>query len=127
MVGIPAYSLSSPRRRGSSIPEASRLNRGAAAYWVARSSRAMTAEFVAPSSPSLPRRDDLDLVAVLDRRLGPAAFRQHVVIQRDREMRALVFEFAEQRGDAGGDDLPRLAVDGHTHRITSLSIAPRCT
>src|SRR5437773_9400873 len=100
MFRIPAYRLSSPRRRGSSIPEASSLRREASAYWVARSSRAMTAEFGArspPSSPSLPRRDDLDLVAVLDRRFGPAAFRQHVVIQRDGEMGALVFELAEQR------------------------------
>src|SRR5882757_598131 len=46
-------------------------------------------------SPSLPRRNDLDLVAVLDRRLGPAAFRQHVEIQRDRKMAAFVFELAE--------------------------------
>src|SRR5258705_6516591 len=52
------------------------------------------------SSPSLPRRDDLDLVAVLDRRLRPLTARQHVVIQRDREMRALIFQFAEQRIDA---------------------------
>src|SRR6476661_2892761 len=45
-----------------------RLNREAAAYWVARSSRAMTAECImtaegkacASSSPSLPWRDDLD-------------------------------------------------------------------
>src|SRR6266702_8137508 len=59
----------------------------------------------APSSPSLPRRDDLDLVAVLDRRLGPAAFRQHVVVQRDREMRAFVFELAEQRIDPRRVDL----------------------
>src|SRR5882672_5068582 len=96
---IPAYRLSSPppgRRcappddrlqRGSGIPEAALLNREAAAYWVARSSGAMTSEFVAPSSSSLPRRNNLDLVAVLDRRLGPAALRQHVVVQRDREMR----------------------------------------
>src|ERR1700683_511140 len=45
-------------------------------------------------SPSLPRRDDLDLVAGLKRRLAPAAFRQHVVIQRNREMVALIFELA---------------------------------
>src|SRR5258707_15335206 len=106
---IPAYRLSSPppgrpngrpmtgSGRGSSIPEAALLNREAAAYWVARSSRAMTSEFVAPCSPSLPRRNNLDLVAVLDRRFGPAALRQHVVIQRDREMRAFIFELAEQR------------------------------
>src|SRR5206468_2579197 len=79
------------------------------------------------SSPSLPRGDDLDLVAGFQHRLGPAAFRQHVVIQRDREMRAFVFKLGEQGVDTGRDDLPRLAVDGHTHRITSLSIAPRCT
>src|SRR5487761_2757838 len=48
-------------------------------------------------SPSLPRRDDLDLVAVLERGLGPAALRQHVVIDGDRKMRALIFELAEQR------------------------------
>src|SRR5712692_6522168 len=83
---------------------------------------------VAPiPSPSLPRRDDLDLVAVLERRLGPAAARQHVVIQRDRKMRAFIFELAEQRVDAPRGDLPRLAVDDHAHCITSLSIRPRCT
>src|SRR3954451_14322886 len=43
-------------------------------------------------SPSLPRGDDLDLVAALQHRLGPAAFRQHVVIHGDREMRAFVVE-----------------------------------
>src|SRR6187399_2149429 len=79
------------------------------------------------SSPSLPRRDDLDLVAGLQRRLGPAAFRQHIVIHGNRKMRAFVFELAEQRVDTGRSDLPRLAVDGHTHCITSLSMAPRCT
>src|SRR5258708_5102893 len=87
----------------------------------------MTAEFVAPSSPSLPRRNNLDLVAVLDRRLGPAVFRQHVVIQRDGEMSAFVFELAEQRVDPRGVDFALLAVDGHTHCITSLSITPRST
>src|SRR5262252_8951506 len=79
------------------------------------------------SSPSLPRRDDLDLVAGLELRLGPAAFRHHVVIQRDREMRTLIVELAEQRIDAGGRNVPGLAVDGHAHRITSLSITPRAT
>src|SRR6185369_10889527 len=120
---------SSPRRRGSSTPGSRWSNREAAVYWVARSSRAMTAERVARSSPSpsLPRGDDLDLVAALEHRLGPAAFRQHVVIYGDREMRAFVFELREQRVDAGGGDLPLLPVDGHTHRITSLSMAPRCT
>src|SRR5713101_6987023 len=48
------------------------------------------------SSPSLPWRDDLDLVAVLDRRLCPAAARQHVVIQRDRKMAALIFKLGQQ-------------------------------
>src|ERR1700737_1305788 len=76
-------------------------------------------------SPSLPRRDDLDLVAALERCLRPLAARQHVVIQRDRKMRALIFEFAEQRVDAAGIDLALLAVDGHAHCITSLSITPR--
>src|SRR3954467_9755977 len=77
--------------------------------------------------PSLPWRDDLDLVAALQRGFGPAAFRQHVVIHRNRKMRAFVFELAEQRVDAAGVDLARLAIDGYTHRITSLSIAPRST
>src|SRR6185295_16873129 len=108
---------SSPRRRGSSMPGSLSSNRSAAAYWVARSSRAMTAECVARSSPSpsLPRGDDLDLVAALQHSLGPAAFRQHVVIYGDRKVRALVFELGEQRVDAGGGDLPLLPVDGHTH------------
>src|SRR6476646_7321840 len=79
------------------------------------------------SSPSLPWRDDLDLVAGLQRRLGPAALRQHVVIQRDREMAALVVEFTKQRIDAGGPDLAGLAVDDHAHCITSLSIWPHST
>src|SRR6478735_6568739 len=97
----PQMQLSSPRKRGSSTPRRRGLNRDAAAYWIARSSRAMTAECVAragttrgesvlASSPSLPRRDDLDLVAGLQAGLGPAAFRHHVVVQRDREMGALV-------------------------------------
>src|SRR5690242_15439606 len=77
------------------------------------------------SSPSLPRRDDLDLVAGLQSRLGPAGLRHHVVIQRDRKMRALIVELAEQRIDAGRRYLALLAVDGHAHRITSLSITPR--
>src|SRR4051812_20710461 len=76
-------------------------------------------------SPSLPWRDDLDLVAALDRRLRPLALRQHVVVQRDRKMRAFIFELAQQRIDARCVDLPGLAVDDHTHRITSLSITPR--
>ena len=65
----------------------------------------MTAECdagVRPSSPSLPRRDDLDLVAALQHRLGPAAFRQHVVIHGDREMGALIVELAQLRRDADG-------------------------
>src|ERR1700761_3379353 len=93
---------SSPRKRGSSIPERSKVNRCVAEYWIVRSSRTMTAEVEAsPSSPSpsLPRRDDLDLVAAFERGLGPAALRQHVEIQRDRKMRALIFELAEQRID----------------------------
>src|SRR5258708_21123937 len=79
------------------------------------------------SSPSLPRRDDLDLVAILQRRLRPFALRQHVVIQRDRKMVALIFEFAEQRIDAPREDFPLPAIDGHAHCITSLSIWPRST
>src|SRR3981081_4603226 len=78
-------------------------------------------------SPSLPWRDDLDLVAALDRRLRPAALRQHVVIHCDREMGAFVFELAEQRVDAGRKYLPLLAVDDHAHCITSLSIWPCST
>src|SRR5260221_1633175 len=80
-----------------------------------------------PSSPSLPRRDDLDGVAAFQRRLAPPAFRQHVEIQRDREMRALIFELAQQRIDADRRNLPRLAIDDHAHCITSLSIWPRAT
>src|SRR5689334_22713276 len=80
-----------------------------------------------PSSPSLPWRDDFDLVAVLDRGFGPAAFRQHVVVQRDREMGAFIFEFAEQRVDPRRTDLALLAVNSHTHCITSLSMVPRAT
>src|SRR5215210_694404 len=79
------------------------------------------------SSPSLPRRDDLDLVAGLERRLRPPAARQHVVIQGDREMRALIFEFVQQRMDADSGNLALLAIDGHAHCITSLSIRPRST
>src|SRR6266568_453126 len=79
------------------------------------------------SSPSLPRRDDLDLVAVAQRGLGPAAPGHHVVIHGDCEMRALIVEFAQQRLDAGGGDLALLAVDDHAHCITSLSICPRST
>src|SRR4051812_4782090 len=96
----PQAKSSSPRKRGPSIPERPGLIRGLVAYWVARSSRAMTAVRVASaSSPSLPRRDDLDRVAGPQGRLGPAAARQHVVIQRNRELRALVVELAEQRID----------------------------
>src|SRR5690349_21327399 len=111
-------SLSSPRKRGSSIPEQRRSSREAAAYWIARSSRAMTVEVLTydvarngslwlwvpafagttvvqvtrasiPSSPALPRCDDLDLVAAGEGPLGPLALRHHVVIHCDREMRAL--------------------------------------
>src|SRR5579871_431848 len=52
------------------------------------------------SSPSLPRRDDLDLIAVLELRLGPAAFRHHVIVERDRKMCALIVELAQKRVDA---------------------------
>src|ERR1700733_2374083 len=76
-------------------------------------------------SPSLPRRDDFDLVAGLELRLRPAAPRQHVIIHRDRKMRALIIKLAEQRIDAARGDLARFAVDGHAHCITSLSMVPR--
>src|SRR3982074_1848928 len=99
-----------PRESGDPVFHRTRKRkREAAAHWIARSSRAMTAWFAGTtrgemlhpsSSPSLPWRDDLDLVAVLQRRLRPLAARQHVVIQCDRKMRALIFEFAEQRVDA---------------------------
>src|SRR5665213_2644422 len=79
------------------------------------------------SSPSLPRRDDLDLVAALQRCLGPATPGQHVVIQRDRKMVAFIFELAEQCVEALRRDLALFAVDGHAHCITSLSITPRIT
>src|SRR3954451_20452968 len=97
----------------------------------------MTAEFDArttreqfdvPSSlSSLARRDDLDLIAAVEPGLCPFRARQHVVIQRDREMRALIFELGQQRLDAGGRNLALLAVDGHAHCIPSLSIRPRST
>src|SRR5665213_2593001 len=70
-------------------------------------------------SPSLPWRDDLDFVAAFQRRFGPAAFRQHVEIQRDGKMAAFIFEFAEQRVDTRRRYLPRLAIDDHAHCITS--------
>src|SRR5665213_2792227 len=103
---VPTYQPSSPRKRGSSIPKRRSPAREAAAYWVARSSRAMTVGLPSqlgfqPSSSPLPRRDDLDLVAGFKRGVGPAAARQHVEIQRDREMLARIVEFAEQRVDAG--------------------------
>src|SRR4051794_36913506 len=78
-------------------------------------------------SPSLPRRDDLDFVAGLEVGFGPAALRHDVVVERDREMGALVVELAEQRVHAGGIDLALLAVNDHAHCITSLSIRPRST
>src|SRR4051794_21376473 len=126
---IPTHRPSSPRKRGPSIPERLRSARNAAAYWVARSSRAMTLDYAASasSSSSLPRRDDLDLVAGLKLCLSPRAARQHVVIQRDRKMHALVFELGQQRLDMISRNLPRLAIDGHAHCITSLSITPRST
>src|SRR3954454_2538341 len=134
----PRLTQSSPRRRGSSTPRPCGWSRDAAAYWIARSSRAMTPECGAlagttkgnsvPSpSPSLPRRDDLDLVAGLEMGLGPAALRHDVVVERDREMGAFVVELAEQRVDAGRIDLALLAVHDHAHCITSLSIWPRST
>src|SRR6266700_2863963 len=99
---LPAHHRHPREKRGSSIPEAFENDREAAAYWIARSSRAMTAEFDVPASrsPSLPRRDDLDLVAGLQRGLGPAVLRHHVVIHRDRKMRAFEFQLAQQRVDA---------------------------
>src|SRR5437899_12262550 len=86
-----------------------------------------TRRMLRPSLPSLPRRDDLDLVAILQWRRRPAALGQHVVIERDREMRALIFELAQERIDPRCADLPRLAIDDHAHCITSLSITPRST
>src|SRR5260221_673532 len=79
------------------------------------------------SSPSLPWRDDLDLVAVFQCRLRPFALRHHVVIQRNGKMVALIFELAQERVDAGRQNLPQFAIDGHAHCITSLSIWPRST
>src|SRR6516165_1485590 len=67
------------------------------------------------SSPSLPWRDDLDLVAGFELCFGPAALRDHVVVQRDREMRALVVELAEQRVHACGIHLALLTVDDQKH------------
>ena len=43
--------LSSPRKRGPSIPKAPENDREGAAYWIARSSRATTTEFAYPSQP----------------------------------------------------------------------------
>src|SRR5881396_198321 len=63
---------------------------------------------MASPSPSLPWGDDFDLVAALERGLGPTALRQHVVIHGDRKMRAFIFEFREQGIDAGRGDLPLL-------------------
>src|SRR6187399_1170501 len=105
MAVVPTHHLSSPRKRGPSTPGRLRSNRDATAYWVARSSRAMTGEnddagSDSLSSPSLSWRDDFDLVAGFERRLGPAAARQHIKVQRDGKMAALIFEFAEQGVDA---------------------------
>src|SRR5215212_7843129 len=80
-----------------------------------------------PSSPSLPRCDDLDLVAGFQRRLRPFCTRQYVEIQCDGEMGAFIVEFAQERVDAAGNNFARFAVDGHAHCITSLSIWPRST
>ena len=164
--------------RGSRCRAPRMTEREAVAYWIARSSRAMTGEFrpttsVVPagrraantsrdpyavssrfgtgqmpfvtmkaggygsrlspgqhderlcaSSPSLPRRDDLDLVAVLEPRLGPAALRQHVVIHGDGEMRALIFELVKQRVDAGRGDLARLAPVRRSHASHHLVVDP---
>src|SRR5881392_622113 len=91
-----------PREGGDPVSQRRlRMNRKAAAYWIVRSSRTMTAEFDVPSSlSSLPRRDDLDLIAAVEPGLCPFRARQHVVIQRDREMRTLIFELGYQRLDA---------------------------
>src|SRR5882672_9426745 len=48
-------------------------------------------------SPSLPRGDDLDLVAVFERGLRPLGSRQHVKIRRDRKVRPLISNLAQQR------------------------------
>src|SRR3954464_4225155 len=89
---------------------------------------AATGEVQLPSlSPSLPRRDDLDLVTGLERGPRPLASRQHVVIQRDREMIAFVFQFSQQRIDIRRRNLALLAVDDHAHCITSLAIRPCST
>src|ERR1035437_1750418 len=125
-----------PRERGDPYAVPSRCDTGADTFcnheglwlWVPAFAGTTCGEMLHPlSSPSLPRRDDLDLVAVLERRLRPLAARQHVEIQRDGEMGALIFELAEQRVDAARGDLPLLAVDDHTHCMTSLSIWPRST
>src|SRR5262245_31696550 len=88
---------------------------------------ASIASFTLRKSPSLPRRDDLDLVAAREQPLGPLAFRHHVVIDRDREMRAFIVELAQERLHARRGDLALLAIDPHAHCITSLSICPRAT
>src|SRR6478735_12017568 len=131
----PQVQLSSPRRRGP-IPrdfswgtwgETGRHNRSLW-LWVPAFAGTTSGESVPSSpSPSLPRRDDLDLVAGLEVGLGPAALRHDVVVQRDREMGALIVELAEQRVHAGRIHLALLAVDDHAHCITSLSIWPRWT
>src|SRR5436309_1081124 len=78
-------------------------------------------------SSSLPGRDDLDFVTGPELRLRPAALRHHVKVQRDREMTALIVELGQQRRDTCRGDLALLAIDGHAHCITSLSIWPRST
>src|ERR1700730_3478413 len=95
--------------------------------WVPAFAGTTSGKMLRSSSPSLPRRDDLDFVAAFQRRLRPLAARQHVAIQCDRKMRALVFDLAEQGVTAAGIDLALLAVNGHAHCITSLSITPRST
>src|SRR6476659_6709611 len=124
----PQVQLSSPRRRGPIPREFSWGTRGETGrhnrslwLWVPAFAGTTSGESLpSPFSPSLPRRDDLDLVAGLQRGLGPAAFRHDVVVERDRKMRALVVELGEQRVHACGRHVALLAVDDHMHCITSL-------
>src|SRR3954464_6391666 len=124
-----------PREGGDPYAVWSRLGSGAEAFrnnrrrglWVPAFAGTTHVVAARASSPSLPRRDDLDLVAGFKPRLRPAAARQHVEIQRDRKMRAFVVELVEQRIDMRSRNLALLAIDGHAHCITSLSITPRST
>src|SRR6266404_2937433 len=65
----PTHNSSSPRRRGSSTPGSLPSNREAAAYWVARSSRAMTAECAAHDRNQLrrpcERRDPYHVISLV--------------------------------------------------------------